>query len=127
MRCVRNVVEFEREREDAEMAAWLARSRPRPDEEFIDALERRLVGRARVRPRVLALAAGLSGALTCAVLAVALVGGGPTPSDDSRARDCDVVRVPTVATVGELVAGEDGAPRVVTSQQPTSRETPRCR
>lgn len=120
------------EHEPEDVAAWLRRGRPVPDDAFVDRLEHQLVGvpaRGRRGWRVYVAGLAASSALAGVVVAATLVGGGPFGShgDDAKAReDCVTVTVRTVEQRGQLVE-RDGQPRVVTVEQPVSREVTRCR
>lgn len=122
----------ESDHEPDDVAAWLRRERPAPDDAFVDRLERRLVGTpkgARRGWRVYVAGLAASGALAGVVVAATLVGGGPFGSqgDDAKAReDCVTVTIRTVEQRGQLVE-RDGQPRVVTVERPVSREVTRCR
>lgn len=125
---------FEDDNQREEQAARLLRAaRPEPDEGFVDATERALLGRVRpARRRRPALAAlGLTGAVAGVALVASLLGAGPLAIDgqqDVRARqDCRDVQVTTVEREGKLVERSDGTTTVITTSRPVTRPEQRCR
>lgn len=112
-------------------AAWLMRSRPLPDDEFVDRLERRLVARGRTsRARVVIAGLGVSGAMAAALVGAMFVSGSPLRGGDDGAQadeNCRVEKVRTVVNEGQIVRGADGKARVVTIAKPVTREVRRCR
>ncbi|UUY02904.1 hypothetical protein LRS13_19790 [Svornostia abyssi] len=125
---------FEDDNTQDERAARLLRAaRPEPDERFVEATERALLGRARPsrRRRPILAGLGLTGAVAGVALVASLLGAGPLAIDgqqDVRARqDCRDVQVTTVEREGKLVERSDGTTTVVTTSRPVTRLEQRCR
>ena len=127
--------------EDQRVEALLRASRPEPDGEFADRLERRLLGAEPVRaprrsawmPR-LALrpafaGAGAVGLLATAALVVGLAGGGPLGGSDQGARageNCRFVTVKRPGKVPVMVTTADGDYRVVYRNGTVTKRVKRC-
>jgi hypothetical protein len=115
--------------EEPQVAAWLARTRPSPDETFVEQTERRLLRPARRRRRPALAALGVTGALAATAIATMLVGTGPLDGDDAaRAKpDCSLVQVTRMQREGQVVVDRRGDPRVVYRTRPVTRTVKRCR
>jgi hypothetical protein len=128
--------------DDHRVEALLRASRPEPDGEFADRLERRLLGAAPVRtprranwlPRLAlrpALAgAGAAGLLATAALVAGLAGGGPLSGSDDGARareNCRYVTVNRPGKVPVMVHTKDGGYRVVYRDGTVTKRVKRCR
>lgn len=117
---------------DLEVEAWITRARPTPQDDVIERLEARLVGktpRRAARARLTLAGLGFSGALAAITTVVALAGGGPSSGKDGAEADEDCVTTQVTRTVpqGEIVQGADGRARVVTSPQTVTSAVKRCR
>jgi hypothetical protein len=119
---------------DEDLEALLAASRPAPRDEFVDDLERRLLGRAtmtRALPRWLsAFKVGAAGAAVAGgVLLVAVLAGANPFGTDSKveaAPDCHVRLVPTTVRVPVVVADRNGDPRVIYRSRPGTKPIREC-
>jgi len=120
--------------DDREIEARLAAARPEPPDEFVERLERRLLGPApqpsrfaRWRGR-LAIAGATVAATAGILLALALTGSDPLSDDSSVSADpsCTTTLVATVARVPTVVVGADDEPKVVKRRQETTKAVTTC-
>lgn len=119
---------------DPDAERLLAVARPCESVAFRAATERKLFGPGRAprarRPRTLAAAFGLSGALAAAALIAGLTGAGPLdPGGSSEVRakqDCRVLTVVRTQPEGQIVE-KNGVPTVVGGDARTPRTITHCK
>lgn len=125
---------LEPEHLDPELDALLQDARPRPDQRWVAATERRLLPEHREwfqwRPApALRMGAALAVVLAALLLALSLFGSSPfdgTGGDVKAGDECRTVKVTRVERVPNVVEDADGEPRIVYRRERVERFVERC-